>query len=77
MDIPGVVNAPSGPIRRVLFITDRNGVEHEIKTHADLVRILAQMTPAELAAWQQRYRFTPITNNTGIADYTGTINDLL
>lgn len=64
-------------IRRKLFVTDRNGVEHEIKTPQDLQNILNMMTPDELALWQARYRFAPIINNTGNQNYTGTIRDLL
>lgn len=64
-------------IRRVLFVTDRNGVEHEIKTKADLDAIIATMTPEEYQLWKDRYRFTPIYNRTGILDYTGTGRDLL
>lgn len=63
-------------IRRKLFITDKNGVEHEIKSSEDLQKILDEMTPAEVEVWKARYRFTPVTNKTGIKDYTGTANDL-
>lgn len=70
-------NATPGALRRRLYVTDRDGVTHEIKTKDDLDRILAQMTPQELEDWKTRYRFTPISNGTDIKDYTGTISDLL
>jgi hypothetical protein len=64
-------------IQRKLFVTDRDGVEHEIKTKADLEAIIAQMTPEEYEIWKDRYRFAPIYNRTGINNYTGTGRDLL
>ena len=67
----------SNPIIRKWFVTDKDGVEHEIKTKADLEVILAQMTPEQYAMFQLRYRFAPIQNLTGIKDYTGNIRDLL
>lgn len=70
--IPPIV----GGIRRILYVTDRNGVEHPIRTPQDLQDILNQMTPDELALWQARYRFAPVTNCTGNTNYTGTIKDL-
>ena len=62
------------PILRKLFISDKNGVYHEIRTQEDLQRILNQMTPEELERWKTQYRFTPIENRAG--NYTGTIGDL-
>ena len=64
-------------IQRKLFVTDRDGVEHEIRTKADLQAILDQMTPEEYEEWKLRYRFAPIQNGTGIKDYTGTARNLL
>lgn len=64
------------PIIRRLFVTDRNGVEVEIKTDADLRRLLAEMTPEERRIWALRYRFAPIQNNTGNPNYMGTSRDL-
>lgn len=64
------------PIVRKLFVTDKNGVEVEIKTPDDLKKILAQMTPEEQQLWALRYRFAPIQNKTGNIDYTGTSRDL-
>lgn len=61
---------------RRLFVTDKNGVEHEIHSDADLKAILDQMTPEELETWKTRYRFTPITNLTGNPNYLGTSRDL-
>lgn len=64
-------------IQRKLFVTDKDGVEHEIRTKADLDAIIAQMTPEEYENWKTQYRFAPILNRTGIKDYTGTGRDLL
>ena len=64
-------------IRRILYVTDKNGVEHEIKTKADLEAIFAQMTREEYEQWKENYRFCPITNRTGIKDYVGTARDLM
>jgi hypothetical protein len=66
-DVPVIV--------RTLFVTDKDGVEHQIKSPDDLNAILAQMTPEELELWKARYRFTPIQNKTGIPYYTGTSLD--
>jgi len=65
------------PIKRRLFITDKNGVEHEIFSQEQLQRILNEMTPQQRKQWEDNYRFCPITNRTGIPDYTGTSWDLL
>jgi hypothetical protein len=66
-----------GPIIvRRYFVTDRDGVEHEITTSADLQAILDQMTPEELETWKARYRFAPVQNNTKNSNYTGTGRDL-
>lgn len=62
---------------RKLFVTDKNGVEHEIVTQKDLLDILAQMTPEQRKDWEARYRFAPIENLTGNPNYTGTGWDLL
>lgn len=71
--------SPTGEVffHRRVFITDKNGVEHEIRTQQDMDVILAQMTPEERKDWEARYRFCPITNLTGNANYTGTLRDLL
>ena len=61
---------------RKLFVTDKNGVEHEIRTQAELDAIIAQMTPQQYEDWKTRYRFAPVQNLTGNKDYTGTIRDL-
>lgn len=61
---------------RRVFITDRNGVEHEIVTEQDLLDIVAQMTPEERKDWEARYRFAPVQNLTGNQDYTGTALDV-
>lgn len=65
------------PIIRKLFVTDRFGVEHEIKSQADLQKILDQMTPEERKIYADRYRFAPVLNKTGLIDYTGTARDLM
>ena len=70
-DPEGVVH-----LHRKLFITDRDGVEHEIRTMADFQAIVAQMTPAEFEDWKARYRFAPVQNLTGLQGYTGTGRDL-
>lgn len=72
-------NSPTGEVffHRRVFITDRNGVEHEITSSAVLQAILDQMTPQELEEWKARYRFAPIQNLTGNQNYTGTLRDLL
>jgi hypothetical protein len=70
---------PTGevPFHRKLFVTDKDGVEHEITSPVILERILAQMTPEQLEAWKARYRFAPIQNLTGNPNYMGTIRDIL
>lgn len=75
---PGYNRPISGQprVRRRVFVTDRDGNEVEIKSPADLERVLAQMTPEELREWKNRYRFAPIENNTGNKDYSGTGRDV-
>ena len=65
-----------GMIRRKVFITDKNGVEHEITSDEVLKAILAQMTPEQRKDWETRYRFAPIQNLTGNKNYMGTNRDL-
>jgi hypothetical protein len=65
-----------GAFVRVWTLTDKDGVVHKINSSRDLERILAQMTPEELALWKDRLRFEPVYNDTGIIDYTGTLRDL-
>jgi len=72
---PAMLNTapPTGPcLKRRLFITDKSGVEHEIRTQQDLRAILAQMTPEELAIWKDNYRFAKVENLTKNINYTGT-----
>jgi len=61
---------------RRLFVTDKDGIEREIVTEADLAAIIAQMTPEQRKDWETRYRFAPIENVTGNPNYTGTSRDL-
>ncbi len=61
---------------RKLFVTDKDGIEHEITTQAQLQAIIAQMTPEQFKEWQARYRFAPIQNLTGNINYTGTGLDI-
>jgi hypothetical protein len=64
------------PIVRRRYITDRNGVEHEITSKEVLMEILAQMTPEEREKWENEYRFCPIeVNLEDFHDYTGTLRD--
>lgn len=72
-----VTTSPTGEIffHRRVFITDKNGVEHQITSDEDMKFIIAQMTPQEFEDWKTRYRFTPITNLTGNPNYTGTFHD--
>jgi hypothetical protein len=66
-----------GPIIvRRYFVTDKDGIEREIRTSSDLQAILDQMTPEELETWKARYRFAPVQNNTGNPSYSGTWRDL-
>ena len=69
---------PDGTVNlsRTLFVTDKDGVWHKISTMADLERIMAEMTPQQLADWKTRYRFAPVNNATGIRDYTGSFRDI-
>lgn len=64
------------PIIRKLFITDKNGIEHEIKSQAELKLLLSSFTDEEKKRWELNYRFCPITNFTGNPYYTGTQVDL-
>jgi hypothetical protein len=65
------------PIVRKRFLSDKDGVEHEITCMADLQRILDQMTPEELARWKTQYRFSPIEVDLGNwTDYSGLLRDL-
>jgi hypothetical protein len=65
------------PIVRKKFITDKNGIEHEITSKADLQRILDQMTPEEFERWKTQYRFSPINVDLGNwTDYSGLLRDL-
>lgn len=63
-------------VTRKVFVTDKNGVEHEIHCPEELERIIAEMTPDEYERWKAQYRFAPIKNLTGNIDYTGTGRDL-
>jgi hypothetical protein len=78
--LPPEVKLPPPPgaarIQRRFYMTDRNGVEIEITSNAQLQKILAQMTPQELADWKQRYRFTSIDNDTPGDCITGGMRDL-
>lgn len=65
------------PIVRKLFITDKNGVEHEIRSGNELRAFLDTLTPEERKQWETNYRFCPITNYTGNPYYTGTQRDVL
>ena len=69
---------PDGSVffHRRLFVTDKDGIEREILTDADMQAILDQMTPQQLEEWKTRYRFAPIINLTGNPNYTGTFHDL-
>ena len=65
------------PIIRKRYITDKNGVEHEITCKEDLQNIIDQMTPEELQKWKDQYRFTPIDTDLGnFYIYSGTLRDL-
>lgn len=74
---PNNNEATAGMLNRKLYVTDKNGVEHQIRTLADLQAIIAQMTPEEFETWKARYRFAPIQNQTGNPNYTGTIKDIV
>jgi len=65
------------PIIRKLYVTDQSGVEHEIKSKADLMVLLAKLTPEERKQYELNYRFCPVTNKTGNPFYTGTQIDTL
>jgi len=60
---------------RRLFVTDKDGVEHEIIHPDDLLNIIAQMTPEQKKDWETRYRFAPVQNGTGNPYYTGSQYD--
>lgn len=62
---------------RRVFVTDKDGVEHEIVTEQDLLDIISQMTADQRKDWEARYRFAPVQNLTGNKNYTGTLLDLL
>jgi hypothetical protein len=65
------------PIVRKRYLTDKDGVEHEIMSKEDLQAILDQMTPEERKRWEIQYRFSPIETALGqFYDYTGTLRDL-
>ena len=70
-------NVTSEGVVRKWFVTDKDGVEHQIRNQADLDAIMAQMTPEQREIFLLGYRFAPIQNLTGIRDYTGTIKDLM
>ena len=73
-----LTKSPTGVIgfHRRLFVSDKNGVFHEIRHEKDIEAIIAQMTPQEYEDWKARYRFTQITNLTGNPNYMGTSQDL-
>ncbi len=76
-ELAGRTYDPDVPqVNRHFFITDKDGVEVEIRSQAQLNEILAQMTPEQLEAWKQNYRFTPITNGTKNPGYTGSSRDI-
>jgi hypothetical protein len=68
--------SPDHFVNRKWFITDKDGVEHQIRSSEELKKIVAQMTPEEFEIWKAQYRFAPIQNLTGNQDYTGTGRDL-
>lgn len=80
--IPGTSNLSNNdPIKtpffaRRVFTTDKDGVEHEITSEAQLQAILDQMTPEQRKDWETRYRFASVINLTGLINYTGTGMDL-
>ena len=69
--------SPTGEVffHRRRFVTDKDGVEHEITCDADLEKIIAQMTPEEYEKFKAQYRFCSIQNLTGNPNYTGTRHD--
>lgn len=77
--IPGgtPTNNPLGEtlFTRRLYVTDKDGIEREIVTEADLLAIIAQMTPEQRKDWETRYRFAPVINLTGNPNYMGTSRD--
>jgi hypothetical protein len=72
------IGSPTGEVnlQRRWFVTDRNGVEHEITSPEVLDRIMADMTPEEVIQLKNSYRFAPIKNLTGNKNYMGTLRDL-
>ena len=72
-----VSGATSLGIVRKLFVTDKDGVEHAIRTQEDLDIIMAQMTPEQKKKWEDNYRFCPVRNGTGNKNYVGTGKDLM
>jgi len=78
--LPGSAS-PNNPysittFQRKLFVTDKDGVEHQITNQAELQAIIDQMTPEQFKDWEARYRFAPIQNLTGNKNYTGTGIDI-
>lgn len=64
-----------GIVRRV-FVDDGNGNSVEIKTQAQLRKLLANLSPEDRELWKDKYRFMPISNNTPFKPYCGTGRDL-
>lgn len=73
---PSCYDGEAMNIKRVLVVTDKDGHEVVIRSQAELQAILGSMTPAELEAWKNNYRFVPILNYTRNPNYSGTGGDL-
>jgi len=77
LNTPNLISEGTYPFfNRKIFVTDKDGVEHEILSEADMQAIIAQMTPEQLEDFKARYRFSPIENLTKNQNYTGTNRDL-
>lgn len=70
------VNEPnpdgSNHFHQRVFVTDRNGEWHEMKTAEEYKAFVDSLSPEELRQYELNYRFCSITNGTGNIDYTGT-----
>ena len=60
----------------VTIVTNKDGTQRVIASKEDLQKWLATLSEDEVKLYNDRYRFEPVRNQTGVIDYTGTLRDL-
>jgi hypothetical protein len=60
----------------VVIVTNKDGTQRVIASVSELQQWLATLSEDEVKLYNDKYRFEPIRNKTGIKGYTGTLRDL-